>query len=379
MPKRKVELISVAGGANSSLAGSFKLNNKNCVLRHDKTVVLVNDQDLLDKTRPTFVIPYSLEVNKNSKLIFEYELEPTKQTYEDQVTQKMVEEFIERHQLTGIDGNPHANTKVIMYNLVDLTAEVNAKVQHLSAQLQAGAILSDLYIKDHKRLLDIYYYYGRVPAQKTATVIYLELADFTDGICMSRIEIKNFMKLFGGEIDNETQLSINIAKSKEYGILEKKNIEGKDFWYLSDSLIGGDTSVVEYFKTNNRIYNEYVIKEIEKREGKKVVVETTPTKQEMIDKYENVSGDSNLRAEVATLREAGFWKREDGYPANVTNMNNEKLLVYVEKARALKQEADNKAECKELCGVHKVQFDEANWKHQFKELKKSEIKHLETA
>ncbi len=203
-----------------------------------------------DKTRPEAAFRFDTESED------QYDID----------VRKMVEDFWMRHPLVGYKGKKMTN--VPLFELISRKEVVNDQYLNVKTSL---AVSNKIMGMDLNELRDVWYYYGLEPKGKSLETLSTTLIDPKNGHAV--LDGENFLKVFAQETNTERDYNINVRKAIMLGIIQNRQVAGRDNFYLNDEFIGiSYDDVLRYCKEQDRTYKEHILRKIalleEKAHGK---------------------------------------------------------------------------------------------------------------
>jgi hypothetical protein len=233
-----------------------------------------------------------------------------------------------KHPLCTINGKVHPGTRMAMFDVIDEQIAVASRLEEWDIKRRVANFLSEA---DLTQLRDICYYYGRSPIGKTKGQICLEMADYTEGELFKRendqadYNYRGFVLNWIDGEDPDREFVINCRKAISLRIVTEVPKGGNISYYLGTQFIGVSfMDVVGFFKKEERLYNEYVIRGIRERDH--FAEETAKTKAE----NKVLSARSGSKDEINQLRNEVLGMYDDVYKiaGSQTRYNIESLKKY---------------------------------------------------
>lgn len=339
--KNKVVIKPIqAAHSDIVLSTSYNISGKYRYLQDEDTYAEMTFQQVAEKKSNPSKIKDITFNNMRHEYVVEYEtkLEDGKMvaaTTLDRERQKMVEVFWKEHPLIVANGDS-TKTKSALFNLVDEVKKDAQDVSNFEMKFKVAQTIHDM---DFEEKIDCAYYYGSNPSGKTDGQLLVYLADFNTGVCMTPKNVTGFMTTWGAEGTLERSYVINAQKAVTQGIITNMSQDEKDNFYHGTTFIGtSHNDIVAYFKREDRIYKDHILKSLEKdlsKEKKESESFTKKVKGEGAGEL-NVAEIEELRKEAKKLKDEGFIDRTFGH--HIAKVEN--LIAKVEAGRLAKKEAD---------------------------------------
>jgi len=189
--------------------------------------------------------------------------------------------------------------------------------------------------------VDVCFFMGEDPKDKTDGELLVHLVDFEKGILLKGIQpdgrknIDYFLSTYNGE--TEAQMETVIKKAIYFGVIEKKDIH----YYIGNALVGSNIKdLIAYFNKNESIYNDFVVKQV--RSQDLLPNESYPEVDEKVI-------EENINAELAGLKEKAKDLKIPGW-ALMKNVDGLKKVI-AKKEREL--ESEKKSDLKKKADLEK--------------------------
>jgi len=303
---------------------SYQFEGKHRMLIEDDSFADYDFVEQKDKPRP---YERSLSFNKNFlALEYLYESDPSKQSDQDKKIERAIRFFWGNHPLCVVNGKPTKYTKQAMFNVVNFTDKSMAEIKLWRDVLQVCNAINEL---SYQEKVNISYYYGQNPQGKTENDLLLTLANYTSGICVTPNEVENFKRIWIKNENSDKDFIINARKALCLSIIEERQYEGKNSYYLGDTFIGtAFNDIVAYCKREELIYQDFIVRQINQKEDfsaeKKESKAQAPVEKPLLQE--------ELKKEARELKELGLiWKG-----LNIDNVAYESLEKHVIEGRKKK-------------------------------------------
>lgn len=314
-----------------SLPCSYQFEGRMRMLLDDDSVLDTDINPSKDKPRqPERMLPPS--IRGSSVLTYKYESDVTKQNNFDKKKEYAVKVFWGQHPMVTVNGAMTKFTKAPAFDIVNFTDKSINLIKKWRDKLDVANTVNQM---SYEEKVNLFYYYGENPKGKTENDLILTLVNFENGICLSDDEVVNFKNIFIKNDNSDKDIIINIRKALSWNVIEEKTIDGRSSFYLGETFLGtAFNDIIAFCKREEKIYQDYLIRQVESKEDlkaeKKESTPTTPT----ID----LQALDALKIEAAKLKSEGhIWKG-----LNLETSTFETLTNHVKEGRVKRDTKNSK-------------------------------------
>jgi hypothetical protein len=205
---------------------------------------------------------------------------------------------LKRHPLLVADGNPNLKKMLFLFENKDEVRK--EKVHGIKIKLTVGNIINNLTIAEMR---DAAYKVGLNPTSMPLEEIYVALIDFNSGALMK--DQKTGLEFINNFKAEDSQFFVIGRKAILLGVISE---DTSGMITINDTVVGkGMDNLIAYFKQHPEIYNNYVRKEVAKRDI------LTADHQKKVS--EVLLGQKEVRAAAITSKEVVDTERLDATKA----------------------------------------------------------------
>ena len=302
---KKIEIIIESlEKVDTILPGSFSLGDGMIrILQEDYNIVDTEYNKLGPDGKPLVMREKLLNfTNRQDIKVISYNIddEGSPATDYDKRIKKAIDKFFMMNPLTLVNGLPHDGTLQGKFDVIDPNARANSELILWNKKLKVANYLKDM---DEQELKDICYYIGEDPKNRSVGELLLFIADFDYGaLFVSKTRLQAFFDAFINNADPMRQFKVIARKAIEYGVVQTQLKNGVTSYYINGDFAGSTVEhLVEYLKRNERIFNEFILREVEKKSPSKTKAEHKQALKDSADKGPVATG--LLRTKVFNLIE----------------------------------------------------------------------------